>query len=372
MRQHGASSYLQPVRPDQRCYRAGSASPSRAVVRTRVGHRSGLRLHFLAAPATTRRRHHRRPGRKRLHRRHHAVADFQDDRGRVQADRRHQQLLGRLRDQAECSGHRPRVFHVPRRSNFDLGRAIAIDTAGNAYITGQTKSSNFPTTGGRVRSHVQRRYLPRCGIDQYDAFVAKLNPTGSSLVYSSFLGGFDIDDGLGIAVDRPATPTSRARPARSTSRPVPAHSTRRGTASPTCSSRSSIPPAPHSSTRRSSAARSSTGLRASRSRPAETRRRGLDQVHRFPTTAGAFDRTANGEFDAFVTRLNARPFGARLLHFPRRSGFDSASGYRRRDGSAYVAGGTGSLVPLDSRCVRRGARRPRCIPEPVRSRRLGA
>ena len=64
----------------------------------------------------------------------------------------------------------------------------------------------------------------------------------------------------------------------------------------------------------------------------------------FPTTAGAFDTTANGEFDAFVTRLNAA--GSALVYstFLGGAGFDSASGLTvDASGSAYVAGGAGSL-----------------------------
>ena len=85
--------------------------------------------------------------------------------------------------------------------NFDWGRGIAIDAAGNAYLTGQTKSSNFPVTSNAFDRSFNVDTCPRCGIDQYDAFVTKLNATGSALVYSTFLGGFDIDDGLAIAVD---------------------------------------------------------------------------------------------------------------------------------------------------------------------------
>ena len=85
--------------------------------------------------------------------------------------------------------------------NFEWGRAIALDAAENAYITGQTKSSSFPTTGGAFDRTFNVDNCPRCGIDQEDAFVVKLNAAGSGLVYSTFLGGTQFDDGLGIAVD---------------------------------------------------------------------------------------------------------------------------------------------------------------------------
>ena len=88
-------------------------------------------------------------------------------------------------------------------SNFEWGRAIAIDSAGNAYIAGQTKSSSFPTTGGAFDRTFNVDTCPRCGIDQYDAFVTKLNATGSAFVYSTFLPGAGansvIVDGTGNA-----------------------------------------------------------------------------------------------------------------------------------------------------------------------------
>jgi len=74
----------------------------------------------------------------------------------------------------------------------DAGYSIAVDTAGNAYVTGETSSYDFPTVGG-----VQAGFG-----GFYDAFVTKLNPSGSVLVYSSYLGGGDLDEGFGIAVDK--------------------------------------------------------------------------------------------------------------------------------------------------------------------------
>jgi uncharacterized protein (TIGR03437 family) len=73
----------------------------------------------------------------------------------------------------------------------DSGSAIAIDSAGNAYIVGSTFSANFPT---------KNPFQAAKGA-QEDAFVAKINPAGTALVYSTYLGGNAVDEGNGIAVD---------------------------------------------------------------------------------------------------------------------------------------------------------------------------
>lgn len=73
----------------------------------------------------------------------------------------------------------------------DVSNAIDIDVNGNAYITGVTGSSDFPT---------QNPYQgTRHGYE--DAFVTKLSASGNSLVYSTYLGGDSNDEGQGIAVD---------------------------------------------------------------------------------------------------------------------------------------------------------------------------
>jgi uncharacterized repeat protein (TIGR01451 family) len=76
-------------------------------------------------------------------------------------------------------------------SGVDVGTSIAIDATGNAYITGQTTSLTFPTVNP----------LHPALKDSADAFVAELNTTGSALVYSTYLGGHSTDAGNSITVD---------------------------------------------------------------------------------------------------------------------------------------------------------------------------
>ncbi len=74
----------------------------------------------------------------------------------------------------------------------DTGLGIAVDVSGNAYVTGITTSTNFPTANPIQATN---------GGSAGDVFVTKLNPQGSALVYSTYLGGSNTDIGRGIAVD---------------------------------------------------------------------------------------------------------------------------------------------------------------------------
>ncbi|MCX7944181.1 MAG: SBBP repeat-containing protein [Deltaproteobacteria bacterium] len=87
-------------------------------------------------------------------------------------------------------------------SNKDFGYGISVDKSGNAYVTGYTESTNFPT---------QSAYDSGCGTDgncnfngsyyHPDVFVTKLNQSGNGLIYSTYLGGSSSDKSFGIAVD---------------------------------------------------------------------------------------------------------------------------------------------------------------------------
>lgn len=74
----------------------------------------------------------------------------------------------------------------------DYGYAVASDPWGNAYITGYTESTDFPTKNPIQKSNSGGR----------DVFVAKINSDGSSIIFSTYLGGSENDYGYGIAVDR--------------------------------------------------------------------------------------------------------------------------------------------------------------------------
>src|SRR3990172_5536781 len=106
----------------------------------------------------------------------------------------------------------------------DAGRAIVVDGGGNATITGETFSQNFPTSTGA--------YDRSCGTDGIcngglrGVFVTKLYSVGSNVLYSTFIGGSDFDQGLGIALDSrnnayiTGSTFSANFPVRSAARPI--------------------------------------------------------------------------------------------------------------------------------------------------------
>ncbi|HWP41585.1 MAG TPA: SBBP repeat-containing protein, partial [Blastocatellia bacterium] len=156
----------------------------------------------------------------------------------------------------------------------DQGLGITVDSAGNAYITGLTTSTDYPTTSGAYQTVT-------VGASNGDAFVTKLNSTGTDLIYSTYLGGQAFDQGNGIAID-------------------------------------------------SSGNAFITGTTASPD---------------FPTTQGAFQELKDGIFtlEAFITRLNAS--GADLVYSTFLGGSNDDRGNDIKidaDGNAYITGSTTS------------------------------
>ncbi|MCG3149727.1 MAG: hypothetical protein PCFJNLEI_03192 [Verrucomicrobiae bacterium] len=161
---------------------------------------------------------------------------------------------------------------------FALG-GVAVNTAGNAFVAGITTSADFPTTSG---AHKQFLSGPS------DAFVVKLDATGTGLVYGTYLGGSSYDGAYGVAIDA----TEAAYVA------------------------------------------------------------GLTRSSNFPTTAGAFDRTFGGGLcfnnsvpcaDGFVAKLN--PAGSALVYSTYLGGAREDNSYAIAadiKGNAYVTGDTTS------------------------------
>lgn len=86
-------------------------------------------------------------------------------------------------------------------SGYEEARGITVDSAGNAYVVGTTTSLDFPTTPGTIKPNL----LPRNGLPGsywYDAFVTKIDPTGTAVVFSTYFGGREGSEiGMGVQVD---------------------------------------------------------------------------------------------------------------------------------------------------------------------------
>ncbi len=193
-------------------------------------------------------------------------------------------------------------------SGEDSALAIAVDAAGNAYVTGGTTSRDFPTTAGVVQSAyggTGGSSLPPSFNPGGDVFVAKLNPTGSALVYSTYLGGRGKDQGYGIAVDG----AGNAYVAGSTD---------------------------------STATSTGTGG--------------------FPTTAGALQTKFGGSSDGFVTKLNASATSLLYSSLVGGSNEDYIFGLAvDGSGNAYVTG----LTASSDFTVTSGAVQPKYVGEPM-------
>jgi hypothetical protein len=182
----------------------------------------------------------------------------------------------------------------------DYGLAVAVTTTGQAVVTGETQSRNFPTT--------KRAFDRSLNGGSSDAFVTKLNPAATKLRFSTYLGGNDREDGSAVTVDE----TGAAYVVGSTSSPN--FPTTPGAYDRTINS---FIFSDAFATKLSATGRSlgfSTFLGGEESDFAAALAlmpggtvvlTGTTHSANFPTTPGGFDRTLGGPADAFVTRLDA-------------------------------------------------------------------
>ncbi len=214
--------------------------------------------------------------------------------------------------------------------------SIAADAGGNAYLTGFAGSSDFPTTPGAYRAG------PPVGPD---AFVAKLNPTGTALVYSTLLGGSSQDVGRSIVVDSDgdayvggytqSTDFPTTSGAFMTTKPSGSQSLFVTKVNPTGTA------LVYSTYLGGSGNDQLDALAIDGSGDAYVT--GITSSTDFPTTSGAYRTTASGSSDAFVTKLN--PTGTALAYSTYLGGSQQDEGQAiavDASGSAYVTGYTAS------------------------------
>jgi len=224
----------------------------------------------------------------------------------------------------------------------DVGYGIGVDAAGNAYVAGYTSSTNFPTTAGAFQT---------ASAGGYDAFVTKLNPTGSALVYSTYLGGSGDDVGYGIALDAAGnayvTGTSR-----STNFPTTAGAFQTayggGLSDDFVTKLNPTGSALVYSTYLGGSGEDGGPDRIAVDAAGNAYVTGITASGNFPTTAGAFQTAfAGGPYDAFVTKVD--PTGSGLVYSTYLGGnsYDQGNSIAvDAAGNAYVTGVTaGSNFP---------------------------
>jgi len=220
-------------------------------------------------------------------------------------------------------------------SSLDTGTAIAADSDGNAYVTGYTYSSDFPTANS---------LQPTFGGGVSDAFVAKINPTGSALIYSTYLGGSGQDDGDGIAVDSAGNAyvtgetCSTDFPTKNPLQPNYAGGNPCGDAFV-----AKINPAGSTliySTYLGGSAQD-LGVGIAVDSVGDVYLAGTTASTNFPTMNPLQPTYGGGQYDAFLAKINSA--GSALVYstYLGGSGFDSSSGVAfDRAGNVYIAGST--------------------------------
>jgi hypothetical protein len=226
-------------------------------------------------------------------------------------------------------------------TDTDWAHALILDASNNAYVTGYTRSFDFPTTPG---AYSRVKGGGTSNIE--DAFVLKLNPTGSALVFSTFLGGDQVDWGEGIALDA-AGKVYVTGITYSTVFPTTANAFQKiyqGNGDVFVTKLNAAGSALVYSTLLGGALQEyGFGIAVDSANCAYVV--GQTNSDNFPTTVGSFQSTyKHGNMDAFVTKLKADGSGLIYSTYLGGSGWDFGHGIVL-DGQkyAYVTGGTASM-----------------------------
>jgi Beta-propeller repeat len=189
-------------------------------------------------------------------------------------------------------------------SNYEEPRGVAVDGGGNAYVTGFTLSSDFPTTTGAYDTSYN---------GSYDVFLTKLNAAGSDLLYSTYLGGSSVEGATAVALgaDGSAYLTGNTDSLDFSTTP--------GAYQPTNHGGDDVfvarfePGGSHLvySTMLGSSGFSEFAYSLAVDGTGNAYTTGRTNSAAFPTTPGAFDPSWNGGDDAFVSKIS--PNGTKLL-----------------------------------------------------------
>jgi hypothetical protein len=230
----------------------------------------------------------------------------------------------------------------------DVGKAIALDSSGNAYVTGLTYSTNFPTTTGAFQINLA---------GSSNAFVTKLNPDGSALLYSTYLGGNggSGDAGYGISTDSSGSAyitgdtSSSNFPTTSGAFQTALVGTEVAFVTKVNSTGSALAYSTYLGYAASSGIEVTTASSVAVDSSGNAYVTGSTDSAIFPTTAGAYQTALVGFGNAFVTKLN--PTGTGLIYSTYvGGGTDGGYGITLdSSGNAYVAGKTAnSNFPVTS------------------------
>jgi hypothetical protein len=222
-------------------------------------------------------------------------------------------------------------------NGFDQGQGIAVDSSGNAYVTGSTQSTNFPITSNPLQATKN---------GSQNAFVTKVNFTGEALVYSTYLGGSEADTAQSIHVDSSGNAYIAGYTFSSNFPTVPAghaiQNTLAGGADAFVAELNAAGTALTFSTFLGGTGNDEAyGLALDGSNNIYIT--GYTVSSNFPTTTGAFQPSLRGPSNAFVSKLSAG--GASLLYstYLGGSGTDKGTAIAVTSGGvAFVTGSTNS------------------------------
>src|SRR5579872_1850451 len=242
------------------------------------------------------------------------------------------------------------VYSTYLEGSIDDGSyRVFVDSTGSAYITGGTVSSDFPVTAGAYQTTFggaggegcTEEPVFQCG----DAFVTKMNPAGSALVWSTYLGGSSSDSGFAITAD--SSGVYVAGQTSSFDFPVtagafqttlPANSTRGGFITKLNSSGSALV---YSTYLAGSVTDKLRGLAVDSSGNAYVT--GGTQSSDFPVTTNAFQKSLAGVSNAFVSKMNSTGTALAYSTYIGGTGSDAANSVAiDASGNAYITGGTTS------------------------------